>query len=96
MELLCDVGHVESHFRPFGDSVSVGCQIGSWFVPNVPLAQKSFWTHPMVLLGDEAQVKLDSVWFEIVLILMQDSCTVSAKCIRGSEFIMDAPDGTPT
>jgi len=50
----------------------------------------------MVLLGDEAQVKLDSVWFEIVLILMQDSCTVSAKCIIGSEFILDAPDGTPT
>jgi hypothetical protein len=24
---------------------------------NVPLAQKSFWTHPMVLLGDEAQVE---------------------------------------
>ena len=57
MELLGDMGHVESHFRPFGDSVSVGCQIGSWFVPNVPLAQKSFWTHPMVLLGDEAQVE---------------------------------------
>jgi hypothetical protein len=26
-------------------------------VPNVPFAQKSFWTHPMVLLGDEAQVE---------------------------------------
>jgi hypothetical protein len=24
MELLGDVGHVESHFGPFGDSVSVG------------------------------------------------------------------------
>jgi hypothetical protein len=24
---------------------------------NVPQAQKSFWTHPMVLLGDEAQVE---------------------------------------
>ena len=24
-------------------------------MPNVPLAQKSFWTHPMVHLGDEAQ-----------------------------------------
>ena len=23
---------------------------------NVPYAQKSYWTHPMVLLGDEAQV----------------------------------------
>ena len=25
-------------------------------MPNVPSAQKSFWTHPMVLLGDDAQV----------------------------------------
>jgi hypothetical protein len=47
------VGHVESHFDTFGDSV----KIGAWFAPNVPLAQKSFWTHPMVLLGDEAIVK---------------------------------------
>ena len=53
MELLGDVGHVESHFFRFGDSVSVGAQ----FAPNIPLAQKSFWTHPMVLLGDEAQVE---------------------------------------
>jgi hypothetical protein len=27
------------------------------FAPNVPLAQKSFWMHPMILLGDEAQVE---------------------------------------
>ena len=26
MELLGDVGHVESHFFPFGDSVSVGAR----------------------------------------------------------------------
>jgi hypothetical protein len=26
-------------------------------VPNIPLAQKSFCTHPTVLLGDEAQVE---------------------------------------
>jgi hypothetical protein len=26
-------------------------------------AQKSFWTHPMVLLGDEAQVKTCFGWF---------------------------------
>jgi hypothetical protein len=26
-------------------------------VPNVPQAQKSFWRHLMVLLGDEAQVE---------------------------------------
>ena len=32
-------------------------KIGARFAPNVPLAQKSFWTHPMIFLGDEAQVK---------------------------------------
>ena len=56
MELLCHVGHVESDFFLFGDSVSVGARwcmvcarrtIGSEVVldaPNVPL-------------GDEAQVE---------------------------------------
>ena len=32
-------------------------QIGPLFAPNIPLAQKSFWTHPMVALGDGAQVE---------------------------------------
>ena len=32
MELLGDVGHVESRFGVFRDSVSVG----SWFAPDVP------------------------------------------------------------
>jgi hypothetical protein len=27
MEVLGDVGHVESHFGPFGDSVSVGARL---------------------------------------------------------------------
>ena len=44
MDLLGDVDHVESHFSLFGYSVSVD-------------AQKSSWTHPMVLLGDAAQVE---------------------------------------
>ena len=29
--------------------------MGVRFAPNIPLAHKSFWTLPMVLLGDEAQ-----------------------------------------
>jgi hypothetical protein len=33
----------------------------------------------MVLLGDEAQVMLDSVRLEIVLILTHDRCTVCAE-----------------
>jgi hypothetical protein len=57
MELLGDVGHVESRSGLFGDSVNVGATQVHGFVPNVPKAPKSFWTHLMVLLCDEAQVE---------------------------------------
>ena len=33
-------------------------------MPNVPEAQKSFWTHSMVPLGDEAQVEAHFGLFE--------------------------------
>ena len=39
--------------------------------------------------------KLDSVRLEIVLVKVQDRCTVCAKCTIGSEIILAAPDGTP-
>ena len=32
-------------------------KIGARVVPNVPEAQKSFWMHSMVPLGDEALVE---------------------------------------
>ena len=48
----------------------------------------------MDALGDEAKVKARSV-FKIVLILMQDRCTVCVKRTIGSEILLDAPDGTP-
>jgi hypothetical protein len=35
----------------------VSVQDRAWFAPNVPYAQKSFWIHPILLLGDEAQVE---------------------------------------
>jgi hypothetical protein len=61
-ELLRDVSHVEPHFGPFG------CNIGAWFAPNIPSAQKSFWTNPMVLLGDELNWKFILDHLETVLI----------------------------
>jgi hypothetical protein len=35
------------------DTMSDRCR----FAPNVPQDQKLFWTHPMVLLADEARVE---------------------------------------
>jgi hypothetical protein len=49
----------------------------------------------MVLLGDLGQVEALSVRLEIVLILMQDRCTVCAEHTIGLEIIWDTPDGTP-
>ena len=49
----------------------------------------------MELLGDVGHVESHSVRLEIVLILMQDRCTVCVEQTIGSEIILDAPDRTP-
>jgi hypothetical protein len=68
------VGHVESHFGPFGDKCR--CHIGARFAPNVPSSQKLFWTHPIVLLGDKARA-------EACLIPFGDSANLDARWVRG-------------
>ena len=40
--------------------------------------------------------KLDAVYLEIVLILMQDRCMVCAEHTIGKDIILGATDGTPT
>jgi hypothetical protein len=47
--------------------------------PNVPQALKSFWTHPMELLGDIGHVVSHFGLFEIVLVSVQDRCMVYTK-----------------
>jgi hypothetical protein len=60
-------------------------------VPNKTKPQKSFWTHTMVLLGYEAQVDARFNPCEIVLMLMQDRCTVCAERTIGPKIVLDAP-----
>ena len=60
-----------------------------------PLAQKSFWTHPMVLLGDDAEVEAHFDPFGDSANLDADRCMVCAARTLGSEIILDAPNGTP-
>jgi hypothetical protein len=95
MILLGDVGHVESPFFHL-ETVLVSDKIGARFAPNVPSAQKSFWTHPLALVGDRFKWKPVSVHLVIVLILTQDWCTVCAEHTRGLEIILDAPDDIPS
>ena len=49
----------------------------------------------MELLGDVVPVESRSVRLEMVLVLVQDRCTVSAKCTIGLEILLDAHDCTP-
>ena len=50
--------------------------IGAQFVPNVRSSQKSFWTHPMELLGEVGHV--DSHFFSF-----GDSVSVGAILVHG-------------
>ena len=47
----------------------------------------------MVPLGDEAQVEARFGLTDLVLILMQDRCTVCVERTIGSELVLDAPNG---
>ena len=51
------------------------------------MAQKSFWMHPMELLGDVGHVESRSVDLEMVLVLVQDRCKVCARCTIGSDIV---------
>jgi hypothetical protein len=62
---------------------------------DIPWAQKSFWTHSMEPLGDEAQWKDHFGLSDKVLILTQDRCTVCIERTIGSKIVLDAPYGTP-
>jgi hypothetical protein len=63
-------------------------------VPNVPPAQKSFWTHPMILLGDEAQVEACLSPFGDVLILSKIGAFFVPNEPLAQKIILNAPDGT--
>jgi hypothetical protein len=56
MELLGDVGHVESRFGPFLDGVSVGA---NWCTvcAKCTTGSEIIWTHVMELLGDVGHVE---------------------------------------
>jgi hypothetical protein len=56
MELLGDVGHVESHFSPYG-TVLVLVQDRCMVYAKHIIGSETFWMKPMVLLGDEAQLE---------------------------------------
>ena len=49
----------------------------------------------MELLVDVGHVESRLVCLEMVLVLVQDRCTVCAQRTIGPDVVLDAPDGNP-
>ena len=92
MELLDDMCHVESHFGLFGDSVSFGARK----VHDLCLMQNmlgNYFGHTRwYSLVERLMWNLGSVCLEIVLILMQDRCSVCMEQTICSEINLDTPN----
>jgi hypothetical protein len=79
MELLGDMGHVESYFSPFGDSVCDGARLvhdlrQTFHRLRNPIGRTRWYSSVMTLWWMPTSFSL-----EIVLILMQDSCTICVE-----------------
>ena len=77
------------------ETVLVSVQYCCMLCGKHTMALKSFWTHQMVFLGDEAQVEPHFGPLGDSANLDADRCMVCAKRTVGSEIILDAPDSTP-
>jgi len=95
MELLDDMCHRESCFGSFRNSVCFGAR----YVHGLRLMhhrlrnyfRRNRWYSKLKRLN----WRLDLVCSDIVLILMQDRCTVCMEHTICLEINLDAPDGTP-
>jgi hypothetical protein len=95
MELVSDVIHVESHFSPFGDSVSVSARLEHGLHPTYHRHRNRFGRSRSDSYVTRLKWKLGSVRSGIVHLLTQDWCLVCTKCSIGIEIILDALEGTP-
>jgi hypothetical protein len=95
MELVSDVGHVESRFSPFGDSVSVSPRLEHGLHRAYHRHRNSFGRTRSDSLVTRLKWKLGLVRLGIVLLLMQDWCLLCTKCSIGIEIVLDALKGTP-
>ena len=89
------MGLVESHFDPFGDSVSVGARLVHGLCQMYHSLRNHFGRTLWYSKATRLMWKLVLVHLKIVLILMQDRCTVCVEHTIGSGIVLDGPDGSP-
>ena len=94
IELLDDVCHIESHFGRFGDSVSFGARYVNGLCLLHHRLRNYFGRTRWYSFVKRLKWILGSVYLEVVLILMQDRCTVCMEHNICSEINLDKPDRT--
>ena len=95
MVLLGDEAQLEAHFGPFGDSANFDARSVHGLRRAYHRLRNHFGRTRWNSLETWVMCNIISVCLGIVLVSMQERCTVCAKCTKGSEIILDAPDGTP-
>jgi hypothetical protein len=95
MVLLSYEAQLEAHFNLFGDSANFDAIKVHSLQQKYHRLKNHFgctrWNYSVTwVLWNFVSVRL-----EMVLVLVQDRCTVCASSIIGSKIILDTPDGTP-
>ena len=75
------------------ETVLLSVQDRSTVCAKRTIGSGTFCTHPMVLLGDKAEVEAHFDPFGDSAKLDADCCTVYAERTLGSEIVLDAPNG---
>jgi hypothetical protein len=95
MVLLGDEAQVEARFSPFEGSANLDARQVHNLCQTYHSIRNCFgrtrWNSKVMWVMSN----LILVHLEIVLVSVQDRCTVCAKHTIGSEIILDAPNNTP-
>jgi hypothetical protein len=93
--VLGDVAQVEAQCSLLGDSADLDTRQVHGLRRTYHMLRNCFGRTRWNSMVTWVMWNLVLVCLEIVLVLVQDRCTVCAKHNVGSEIILDAPDGTP-
>jgi hypothetical protein len=94
MELLGDEAQVEARFGPFGDSANFDPRLAHGLCRTYHWLRNHFgctgWNSYLMWV----MWNLILVHLEMMLVSVQDKCTVCAKHTIGLVIVLDAPDST--
>jgi hypothetical protein len=92
---LGDVDQAEAHFDPFGDTYNFSARkvhgLRRMYHGSGNCFRHTRWYSYVCMSSG----RLFQVYLEIVLVSVQDSCTVCTEGTIGLEIFLHAPDGTP-